>query len=727
MADLIDIKQAVREFLDLGRRQAGAGQIEEAERTLRAVIALDRKSPEAWHMLGEVLSALPGRRGEAAEAFSEAMKLEPTNQGARESRAALGFRPTVQPTRDRPERNLVLPQLAGEDGKEALIAAARAAETNGDFLAAQGHWERVIAIDPSDTWAWTQHAHNLSVNLQDFEGAEAAYRRAVDEDPFDDWAWGKLGIMLADFLGRVEEGQSLLRHAISLDGSEPYYHGWLGWTLYRQSEDLDASEASLMEAVRIWPDYQWAWFHLGYVRYLMGDKASEAEEAFLKALELEPADVPALFNLASLYEEQMAKPRRALQYFQKVLAVEAGDPATLRRMAMLWQGPLGDPKKAEAAYREVLVEVPDDYDVLTRLGWLLWEHMDKADEGIKLLEEAARVAPDNAWVLTHVAQAWHMAKGDSARAVDWVAEALKVDPAFDWANAYMGLILAENTETRAAAEVCFKRAVTISPDYSWAWHQLARYYLGEDATAHLAWEPLSKVLEFAPNHVSALYDIVWLGLYHLHRADIVADEAARLIELDEESGYALSMAGRVLRLTGGDEADIETLLRRAVNVAPDDHFAWHELGEFLLYDVADLEAAEESLLRAQQLDASCKSIDLDLGLIRLVQGRTRAAREHFERALEIDPDNGAAWAAYARFLYLTDADRGLVEQAFDRALQLEPDFFEGWALYAGYLAALEGHEKEAEEALERARTLAPATLDLHKWIERQVRPLVLDL
>jgi tetratricopeptide (TPR) repeat protein len=160
-------------------------------------------------------------------------------------------------------------------------------------------------------------------------------------------------------------------------------------------------------------------------------------------------------------------------------------------------------------------------------------------------------------------------------------------------------------------------------------------------------------------------------------------------------------------------------------LSPDDHFAWHEYGCMLLYDVGNIEDAEEALLRAQTLDNACGTVDQDIGLIRHVQGRNDAARDHFERSLEIDSDNADAWRAYGQYLYMMHADTALVEEAFERAIELTPDNFENWALYAGFLKECEERGDDAEFARTKAEEVVPETIDLDIWTDRALRPLIL--
>lgn len=725
MAELVDIKEAARTFMEVAARQAANGDLTEAEATVRSVLRFAPRHAPSWRLLGDILSASPGKRAEAAQAYTRALELDPYDEEAEGGRQRLGARETAAPASRHAERELTLPHMAPPDGKESAIAHARACETAEKWGEAKAAWQRVLEIDPSDTWAWSQLGHLLSVNMQDFEGAEKAFRAALDEDPTDDWAWGKLGIMLADFLGRVDEGQAMLRHAISLEPGEAYYFGWLGWSLYRQSEDFEGAEKALEEAVRLWPEYQWAHFHLGFVRYALEDRPRKAEKAFLRALELEPGDVPTLYNLGCLYEEQLMRPRKALKYFAEVIKYDVSDPAPYKRIGVLYHQYLNDPAEAATAYQKALDLDPEDYDVRVRYGWVLWEKLHLMPQAFEQLVLAASMAPANAWVLTHVAQAYYLGANDFAKGKDYLEQALIADPNYDWARALYGSLLLEEGQDLSAAEFHLREAIRINPDYSFPWARLGRLLLVAEGDMQNAWNALVRAVELAPTNIDALSDLLWLGIYRLFRPDLVAEYALRVGDHPDATAYSLSLAALVLRSMGENSGPIIDLLRRAMELSPDDHFVWHTYGEVLLYDLGDLESAEEALLRAQTLDHECSTLDCEIALVRYAQGRYDGARGHIERALEIDSEVSLAWRAYGCYLNYSGGDEVLAEEALERAVELEQENFEPWAVYAAFLRQKEGREDDAAVAYEKALELAPKGLDLDAWAQAYLTPLVL--
>jgi len=758
MAELADISQTVAEFTALAKSQLAGGDLAAAEQTARAVIALAPKQAEGWRALGQVLSSAPGRRGEAAEAFQKALVLEPGNPEAEGGKAALSARATAAPQK-KPAAPRI-PQLAALSGKDELIAAARTAETAERWQEAKSAWQKVLKLDPSDTWAWSQYGHLLSVNMHNFTEAEAAFRRAIEEDPTDDWAWGKLGIMIADFQGRVKEGQEMLREAIRLDPSEPYYHGWLGWSLYRQSENLQEAEVELELAVKLQPQYQWAYFHLGYVRYATGKKPEAALKAYLKAVELDPQDIASLFNLAVLYEEQLGRINKAIQTYEQALVQEPDHAACHFKLAVLYEQKEGGLQKAKYHYQQILLHnpqdlsalrclaylyyeklqsfddaqqlfeealrlAPEDADLHYRYGCMLWYDLDQADEGIDHLRRATELAPDIELGWASLGEALATSKGEYTEAEACYRKALELEPDYHWVMTHYGTLLCEHLDRPGDGLQMLKAAVEGEEDYSWGWLELGRAEKRHFANIDAARAAFEQALRAEPDEVRPLFELVQLYFDELNRPDLAEEYCRKLTDLAPESGLVWAMLGFIYRYRKDAKEEAKGFFEKALELQGDHHWILHTYAEHMLYDWGDQGEAEAYLLKADKADHDCATVYADLGLIRLSQGEFDIARAFVEKAMEEDPDDATCWRLYGRFLYLTDGDPGLIEESFDRAIEEWPQNFENHMCLAVYLRECGDRAEEAEAAWNRAAELAPPTLDLDTWAALQMNPLIL--
>lgn len=180
------------------------------------------------------------------------------------------------------------------------------------------------------------------------------------------------------------------------------------------------------------------------------------------------------------------------------------------------------------------------------------------------------------------------------------------------------------------------------------------------------------------------------------------EEAANLAEAALADGVEHPLLYNVAALqleNRGRVSEAETLLRRALRIAPGDMGCRNALGLCLLR----LERPEEALAQFDLLVETEPSLSFahasrGSALFRL--GRIMDAEASYRRAIELDPDQGVALAGLASLA----SSRGAYPEARERAtraLQRLPDFPE--AVLA--LAAAELGERETKSAEARVREL----------------------
>ena len=138
--------------------------------------------------------------------------------------------------------------------------------------------------------------------------------------------------------------------------------------------------------------------------------------------------------------------------------------------------------------------------------------------------------------------------------------------------------------------------------------------------------------------------------------------------------------------------DTETLLeaiqlyRKATLADPNSALAHSRLGNALLY-LGDIDAAEEPIVRALELDPELSEVHNTLGVFHWARGEPEF-RDAFERAVELDEDNVDALQnlANARWLTMTgkEQDDG-AEDLFRRAIEGDPLTLSRYAALGEYL------------------------------------------
>lgn len=98
---------------------------------------------------------------------------------------------------------------------------------------------------------------------------------------------------------------------------------------------------------------------------------------------------------------------------------------------------------------------------------------------------------------------------------------------------------------------------------------------------------------------------------------------------------------------------------------------------------------------------------VDLGATRMTDDIAKQATQAFDRALELNPALGPAWAQRARLT----ADPVEAEQLYRRALQLAPSYDENYIRYSDFLFS-RGRRGEALELIDRARRIDPLSASL---------------
>ena len=158
----------------------------------------------------------------------------------------------------------------------------------------------------------------------------------------------------------------------------------------------------------------------------------------------------------------------------------------------------------------------------------------------------------------------------------------------------------------------------------------------------------------------------------------------------------------------GRHTEAFDFLRRAEAVAPGDHHTLVEQGKSLS-ELGRLAEAEAVLRRAVRVRDAAAEYNLATVLDRL--DRWSEAREHYERALAIDPFHARAMNNLAiGFSRRGEQPRALA--LYRRAIEAAPDHADTYTNLGGALAGL-GRFSEALAALDTAVSLDPGAADAH--------------
>jgi len=288
--------------------QHQAGNLAEAERLYREILAVDARQADAWNLLGLVLHAR-GEHGAAIEHLRQAIAIDPRqptfHYHLAEANRALGDLVGAEASA-RAAVAMDPGYALGHNGLGAVLAA------RGQRDAALGSYRQAVALAPN-----LAPAHfNVATTLEELgqrEQAEVAYRQALALKPDYAAACARLGGLLKH-RGRADEAIELLNRAIELDPSqpEPFFNRAV---LLSRRGDWHGAERDYLTATRIRPDSPEGFNNLGTL-YLRRGMLDEAIACFDKALEYRPDFAEVLVNLGNAFVSQGRRSEAYICYEQ---------------------------------------------------------------------------------------------------------------------------------------------------------------------------------------------------------------------------------------------------------------------------------------------------------------------------------------------------------------------------------------------------------------------------
>jgi len=269
--------------LDAARAIHKAGNLDEAERRYRALMAEDPNVAELNHLAG-ILAFNRGRLPEAEARMLRAIELDPDQA--------------------KYHGNLAVIYTAGHAHESALTAA-----------------ENAVTLDPTDGG----YRNTLGIVRRELgrtEAAIAAFRAAVALAPEDVEAMNNLAATLV-FDGQVEEALTLARRAVARAPQMAETHNTLALALHRAGR-IDEAIAALRHAIEIAPQTPEPYQNLGR---MLEDREllSEAEALYRKLIALNEREATAHSSLGILLRKS-GRTEDAVRYYRRATELRPDNP-----------------------------------------------------------------------------------------------------------------------------------------------------------------------------------------------------------------------------------------------------------------------------------------------------------------------------------------------------------------------------------------------------------------
>lgn len=255
------------------------------------------------------------------------------------------------------------------------------------------------------------------------------------------------------------------------------------------------------------------------------------------------------------------------------------------------------------------------------------------------------------------------------------------------------------------AEVCYRRALELEPDYAEAHFKLGNIFCARRQLAE-AEACYRRAIDIAPDYVKAHYN---LGntLRDLSRLNEAEASFRRVLNIDPGYTAASNNLGAML-LDQKRYAESEACFRSVLTVQPHDAVVLNNLGLALVAQER-LPDAEVAYRKALQCKPNFPNVLNNLGVLFHAQGRLDEAEASYLGAIQIKPDYAEAFNSLGVTLKAEDRLSD-AEASYRTALRLQPGYVQAYN-NLGVVLKEQGHLEEAEATFKRTLDIDPANAD----------------
>jgi len=505
----------------------------------------------------------------------------------------------------------------------------------------------------------------------DLELAREAYERAAEKDPGSALIHDRLSRLawqLDDVEGAVREAE----RAFALDSESLEIRLFLG-RLYRLRRDFAGLDRVLRDAEGrpLDADSNYVLYQVAFER---GDLV-EAENLARQLAEMEPDQLRGILALATVYgqrsdfESAEAVVRGGLDSFpdhfllymrlaqiERARGNRSGEIAVYREVLLshpshygilqrLGQAQLdgNDLDGAIATFSEIVALYPEDTNSLRRLASLEYS-AGRYEAAATRLESALKRDPDQPELAFALGQT-RKAKGDYAGAMEVFDQIDQQDPGyFDARIQIVAILESENRFDEALAEIESLR--TFRSDRQLDFYAAGLRISNGDFEGGVAL--LEGMLDGLDGDTEVYYQ---LGVHY--GADGQVEPALRymqhVLEADPNNVNALNYVGYSWAEQGENLDEAEELIRRALEISPDDGYITDSLG-WVYYKMAEmlfresrkdeamkfLDRAQHQLVQAAKLTGGDSVVSEHMGDVLLLRGDKEGALEHYEEAVDLE-------------------------------------------------------------------------------------------
>jgi tetratricopeptide (TPR) repeat protein len=378
------------------------------------------------------------------------------------------------------------------------------------------------------------------------------------------------------------------------------------------------------------PDYYVAHFYLGEAHFLSGNY-KDAEQAFQTTIQLEPDLIEPRFRLVDILQDPEnpaddPDPDQLLAMFEDILAIEPENDRALLETALLYHK-TGQPELAQQQLMDLGNQARHDTRLLMTAVDLYLSQKRYAD-AVTVFSGMLPADPDNDNFNFFLGLAYE-SSDNPKQAIEHYLKVSPAHPQYKKTLLTIAFLYQEIGETDQAI-IFLEHHHRQTPEDIDILTYLAAFY-EEDSQLEKAIALLSKGLEKSPENTTVLF-----------RLGTVQDKAGlkdasiatmkEVIRLDPEDASALNYLGYTYADLGIHLDQAEILIRKALDIKPDDGYIMDSMG-WVYYRQGRYDKAVDYLERAAELTDHEAIIATHLADAYVKTGQIRKALQAYHKAL----------------------------------------------------------------------------------------------
>lgn len=494
--------------------------------------------------------------------------------------------------------------------------------------------------------------------------------------------WSDIRAQTSDFL--FDEGQLSPVEAKLGDDSERKAEAitnFLTGIFEEETSGPEAALASFRRVLALDPGYTQLAIEVAY-DYLRCSESAEAIGVLKDAIKARPDDPEPSLALSSIYLRHLRKPDLATRYAEMALKA---DPTRFAAYEALWEiaQAQGDEDEADRVLDRALKTKRADTEFWLQLAEFFTSSTDAdpiadkaaADRLSRCLKKAADSATDNAESLVRIADFYVLAR-ELETAADFYTRALDLNSNLDGANEKLADVLIGLGKSDDAVPV-LERVVAMNPLNLRAYDKLWQIYSekGEDEKALKSIEQ-ALIIDSADYMRQQGYLTL---LLRTGRTEEAIEHSQEAMKLFPQSAIMTYIAAKALSIAHRDEealALFERSLLQFSNTSAEEPRAYFYLDFALAAERAGRDSkAEELLRRAVEIEPENAQAMNALGYFWVDRNENlEDGGELIRKALEIEPENGAILDSMGWYHYRVGDYQAAIDELLRAAKAIaEPD------------------------------------------------------